>query len=49
MKSTKQNKQIKANRESYHTPKLEEIEIKVEGGYMLSEIEIPDYGDEEEW
>ncbi len=44
-----QKEGFEPNKESYLSPKLEEIEIKVEGGYMLSEVEIPDYGDEEEW
>lgn len=35
---------------AYLAPTCELIEIKVEGGYTLSDLEIPDYGDQEdEW
>lgn len=36
--------------EEYLSPECEVIEISVEGGYLLSDLEIPGYGDdEEEW
>lgn len=45
MKRLPQTKQ-----EEYLSPQCEAIEICVEGGYLLSDLEIPDYGgDEEEW
>lgn len=37
-------------RSAYLAPTCELVEIKVEGGYTLSDLEIPDYGDQEdEW